>query len=145
MHVAQFLHSLVLGPHVEIIKARLPDGHRLRSLSGIAPPAARHHRLCKALLYTLHRRRWGPDLRFTHQQVKVFGHEHVTQHHEAMLLADLFENLQEQIAAPVRAQPALSLMAAARDVMQMPGSVVTLKACWHAGMLRTNLFRGCDG
>jgi len=66
MHVAQFLHSFALGPHIEIIKARLPYRHRPSfpedCLSVIAPPAPAHNPLRESLLHTLHGGRRVPNL-----------------------------------------------------------------------------------
>ncbi len=94
MDVSQLFDSLVLRPNVEIIEARLPDGHRFarRSLCRMALPAPWHRSLRESLFHTLHRGRRRSYLRLAHEQVKVLRHDHVSQHNEAMLFADFFEN-----------------------------------------------------
>ena len=59
------------------------------------------------------------------------GHPPPTTHHEPIPLADLFQNLPEQIAAASRGQPSLAAIAAAGEEVQMLVSVVALKALGH--------------
>ena len=95
MHVAQLFDSLVLRPNVEIIEARLPDGHRFtrRSLGWMALPAPWYHSLRESLFHTLHRGRRSSHLRLAHEQVEVLRHDHVSQHNDALcrLLREFLE------------------------------------------------------
>ena len=97
-----------------------------------------------ALFHTLHHRRGIPHLGFAYQQMKMLGHHYVAQHHEAMLLAHLFQNLHGQIALLVRSEPRFSLIGAS-DVVQLAGSVLSPEAFWQLAMLRANASGRCDG
>ena len=92
MHVAQLLHPLMLGPHVEIIEACLPNVQRLgglRRTPGMAPLPARprHNPLRVELLNQLHHFGWISHLRFTDQEMDVIGHDYVADYDETAALA----------------------------------------------------------
>jgi hypothetical protein len=95
-------------------------------LDGVAPSVPWHHTLSEALFHALHRGGRISQLGFTHEQVKVFRHDYVSQHHEAMLLAHFLENVQKQIAAPLGVEPGPSLITTASDEVQIAGAVVSL-------------------
>jgi hypothetical protein len=65
----------------------------------------------------------------------MLWHYHVTEHYEPMLVPHFLENPQEQIALLICTKPTFSLITAARDVVQVPASVVSLQALWHLAML----------
>jgi hypothetical protein len=144
MHVAQLFHSLLLRPHIEIIKPRLPDWLRFRRPAlriAFRPALPSHYSLRIPLFHTLHHARRITHLRLAHQQMKVLGHHHITKHHEPLLLSDLFENLQEQITALLVAEPRLSPVATAGDVVQISRTVITPQAAGHSPILGVNLGR----
>jgi len=61
------------------------------------------------LLYQLHHFGWILLLRFADQQMKVLGHDNVSQHHETTALARFFQDAQEQIATTSGIQPRYSV------------------------------------
>src|SRR5580692_4389032 len=137
MHVAQLLDSLALRPNVEVVEAWLPDGHGVRlperSLGGIAATAPGDDALGKALFHTLHGGGRISHLRLAHEQMKVLGHDDVSEHHEAMLAADFFQTVQEQITALCSVEPRLSFIATASDDVEIAGAVVALETLGHEG------------
>jgi hypothetical protein len=71
MHVAQLLHSLVLGPHVEVIEARLAGGPCLGGRSGLGgPPAPCKKRKERGTPEPLFDRVWCPG---PHVRVRLFA------------------------------------------------------------------------
>jgi hypothetical protein len=149
MHIPQLLRSFTLRVNIKIVEAWLPHWHGsgllMQTLILLVASATWHNSLGKTLLHALHYRGRISDLRLAHQQVEMLWHYHVTQYHEAMLVPHLFENPQEQIALPICAEPALSLVTAASNVMQVSASVVSLEPLWHLAMLRGKTSEGCDG
>ena len=155
----QFFDSLTLRPNIEIVKARLPEGHwfwilvsrPLQKAQGAghpwttALPVPWHNSLRKPLLNTLHRGRRCPHLRLTHEQVKVLRHHDVSQHNKAMLFAHFFKNVQKQITAVIGVEPTLSLIATAGDEVKISGTVVTPQTLGHERRLNPVRPERCDG
>lgn len=104
MHVFEFLHPLGFGPDYEVVEARHPDVSGVRRFP---PQAAMRRRLFaalseqtsrEALFQYLHDSRRISTLRFADQQMEMCGHDDVTDDHEVVAAANLFESLQEQAA-----------------------------------------------
>ena len=70
-------------------------------------------------------------LRFANQQMNVLRHDHIADHHEAIPLPDLFQDLQKQIAATSRSQPRLPVIATASEKVEMLVPVIAFEACGH--------------
>jgi len=68
----------------------------------------------------------------------VLGHDDVSDNHEAIPLADLFEDLEEQVAAPGGAEQWLAAITTARDKVKVSGTVVTRKAPGHGRRLESD-------
>ena len=64
-------------------------------------------------------------LRLTDQQMKVFGHDHISHDHKLIALPCLLEYLEKQIAPPRRAQQAPPTITTASDEMEISGGIVT--------------------
>jgi hypothetical protein len=151
MHIAKFLHSLALGPHHEVVKATLPDMGLLR----VSLPQTR---LCRTVFLTLgpqklsrktlledlqNYRRVGA-LGFSDEQVDVFGHDDVSNHHEVVTAANLFEGLEEQISSGLCVEERTSLVTAESDEMQISGAVVSSETVGHSVMVGAGRSMGCD-
>ena len=63
--------------------------------------------------------------------MKVFGHDHVTQHHEAITLPYLVQNSKKQVTAARMAEDRLAAVTAAGDEMQVLGAVESVQALGH--------------
>jgi hypothetical protein len=53
------------------------------------------------------------------EQVKVFGHDHVSQDDKAITHPRLFQHVQEEIAPPRAVEPTMPLITAASDEVQV--------------------------
>src|SRR2546430_8399849 len=105
MHIAQLLNALLLAVDVEVIEAALPEvrfefWRPQRLLRGSAKfPLAGEQATCDATLEGMHHPRWIAAPGLTHQQMKMFGHDHVAEDAKAVILADLLQDQQERIPA----------------------------------------------
>jgi hypothetical protein len=63
--------------------------------------------------------------------MKVLGHDDVTDNDELIVLADLFEDSQKQIATPLCAKQGLATITTASDEMQVSGAVIASEAPGH--------------
>ncbi len=70
--------------------------------------------------------------------MNVLGHNHVTNHHEAVASAHLFHNFEKQIATPWRAEESASLIATGRKEVKISGAVVTMQSCRHPNLYHRN-------
>jgi hypothetical protein len=95
-------------------------------LGWVAAPVPWHHTLSEALFHALHGGGRISQLGFAHEQVKVFGHDDVSEHDEAMLLAHFFEALQKQISPLRDIEPGPSFITTAGDEVEIAGAVVSL-------------------
>jgi hypothetical protein len=67
--------------------------------------------------------------------MKVFGHDHISHHHELIALPPLLEYVEKQIASPRRAQQAPSTITTARDEMEISGGIVAFQARGQMGRI----------
>ena len=111
MHVVQFFDSFFQTPNVEVIKAELPEaagqlGRRFEAEPELACrrslPAAQAAR--NALLERLHDGRGRSFGRLADEQVHVLGHHHEAHQSEAVTLAHLGQNLNDNIFGARRAE-----------------------------------------
>ena len=65
------------------------------------------------------------------EQMNVVGHHDVADHHKLVALADLLENLQEQIALARAGQPGLAMITATGEKVEIVVAGVALEACGH--------------
>jgi hypothetical protein len=63
--------------------------------------------------------------------MEVFRHHHITENHETVALANLFENHEKQVAAAGRPEPGLPLVTAACDEVQITSAAVSLQILGH--------------
>ena len=98
VHVVQLLHLLVQTPHVEVIKALLPDMVKTHiQQTGLTGNATK---LCQnasreAELHSLHDGRRISLLRFAEEQMNVLRHDHITHHHKLIPATNALQNRQE--------------------------------------------------
>jgi hypothetical protein len=137
VHVAQLLNPLVLAPDIEIVEARLPEMQVFellpqQALSGDAAASAlSQYPAGKALLQYLQDRGGRAHLRFADEQMKTFGHDHVTDHHKAVVLASLLQDFEEKIAAARTRQPRTSAVTTASDKVQVASAIIALETPGH--------------
>src|SRR5271157_222292 len=148
MNVAQLLDPLARAPHIEVIETLLPDRgrdtSRQRRLCQRPLAPALVHLTREALLDHLHHNRGVALLRLTHQQVEVFGHDHVAVDYKLVLLPRLFQYPQKQIAAPSAAQLRLAAIATAGDEVQVMAAVEALQSRGHDRRITVYPRFGCD-
>ena len=122
----------MFGPHVEIVKACLPNVHRLMLL-GFAPLPARprHNPLRVELLNQLHYWGWISDLRFADQEMKVIRHYYVAEYNETIALPYFFQDGYEQIATWRCAELRNAVVTTAGYKVGLPGAVIALEAFGH--------------
>jgi hypothetical protein len=70
-----------------------------------------------------------------HHQVKVFGHDDVSEDHETVTYTHLLENLQQQIATARRIQQRQAAIATAGDEVGVLSAVVTMQTAGHENAL----------
>ena len=70
-------------------------------------------------------------MRFAGEQVKVFRHDDVSQNHDPVAEAHLFEHLKEKIAVPDGGEERLPLETATRNEVEVTGAVVAMKRPRH--------------
>src|SRR5690242_838864 len=133
MHVAQFLHALLLRPRVVVVKAAVPD---LTLLKRIGPELARsylraepgQYLVRKALFQDFHHYRGIASIRLGHEEMEVLRHDHVADHDETVILAGALQNLQKQTAAIRLGQERPPLITTAGDEVEVSPTVVTPEA-----------------
>src|SRR5438105_14751653 len=111
-----------MAPDVEIVVARLPE--RLGRPQG--KPS------CHALLQRLHSLCQRATFRFTHQQMHMFGHDHVTVDAELILLAHPFQRGEERTACDRTHQIRFPTIATKREEMDTMTLLDALQSPWHA-------------
>src|SRR5260370_4100623 len=150
MHVTQLLYALALGPHVEIVEARLPNVHRTgipeRTLT-VSPLTAGQAEdpLRVQLLYQLHHFGRVSFLGFTDQKMKVLWHDDVAEDYETIALANFFQDAHEPIATGLRVQPGCSVVTTTGYEVQSSGAVVSPEALGHEERVNAKPRERCDG
>ena len=76
--------------------------------------------------------------------MKVFRHNHVSDNDELISTADLFENLEEQVAA-FRGEVRTAAIATAGNEMQMSGLVTAMQVARHGARVVPSGPVVCDG
>ena len=137
MHVPQLFQSLLRGPNIEVVETGLPECS-LRGifseetvLPRVPPLSLRQQSARRALLQHLHHRRRSSDLWLRQEQVHVFRHDNIPDHHEPVALARLFQNREEAVAAARGIQKRQSPVARAGDKVQVMSAVRTMQATGH--------------
>ena len=87
--------------------------------------------MCETLLHYLHDGRRCSRLRFPDQQVKVLGHDYVTDDPEAILLSRFFQDFQKPVELGRASQIWPARMTATGNEMEVSVAVVTMKAVGH--------------
>ena len=106
-------------------------------MRGIAALALGAEKLSgKALLQHLQDNGGISALRLCEQKVDMLGHNHVSDDHEAVTTADLFEDLEKQIAPWFGVEQRTTLVTTEGDEVQIAGAVVSSEAIGHIAMLR---------
>jgi len=109
MHIPQLLDVLFCRPYVEVVEACLPEcpAWRLRgkqiALARVPALALRQQRSRRALLQHLHYGRRIRHLGLGQKKVDVFGHDNESDQGEAVAVAHLAEQLDEDISRADRA------------------------------------------
>jgi hypothetical protein len=122
MDIAQLLNALVLAADVIVVEPPLPNVRRRGSVDAVRT-ANGQHPTRKAELQSLHDDRRITLFRFAEQKMKVFRHDYVTQHYEAVTLSHVFQNSEKKIAALFASQQSLSAIATAGDEVQVSATV----------------------
>lgn len=86
MDVLQFLHVLGCAPHIEIVKAQLPE------LRSVMPDRTR-----TALFQYLHCKRRRAEFGFIDQEMNVLRHDHITDDDKAIPVSNLFEDFEKTV------------------------------------------------
>ena len=133
MHVPQLLYFLLVRPNVEVVKPSLPERRPCRSLpKQVRLPsvhlALRQQSPCRAMFHHLHSGRRRSHLGFADQQMNMFWHDHVSDNHKPIPLANLFQNFQKPVAFPGFTKQGFSSVARTRDKVQVMSAVETLQA-----------------
>src|SRR5579864_4303421 len=136
MHVAQLLNPLLPGPHIEIIKACLPERPACflaewHSLLRVSAFSFWQQSLRTALLQHLHHCGGRAYLRFRDQQMNVLRHYHIADHNKAVTLARLFKRGQEVISGSCCAQQGPALMARVSDKVQVMRTISAMQSTGH--------------
>jgi hypothetical protein len=109
VHVFQLLDPLVLTPHIEVVVAILPE-----RLAWLLAKLTRSD-----LLQHLQHHGEIALLGFTHKQVNVLGHDHITVNVKPLPLPHRFQNLLEQIESCRSAQQWSATIATEGDEMEV--------------------------
>ena len=120
MDVLEFLHVLGRAPHIEIIKAQLPE------LRAVMPDRPR-----TALFQHLHRQRRRAKFGFIDQKVNVLRHDHITDDDKAIPAANLFQDFEKPVTNRRLSQERLSPITTEGNEMEVSVTVVTLKMGTH--------------
>ena len=91
----------------------------------------RSHLTRHALLQHLHDGRDGSTYRFTDQQVKVLGHDHIAGNNEIVFAPDFFKNLEEEISSSRRFQELSATIATACNEMEFTATMKSLQPFGH--------------
>ncbi|HEX4074620.1 MAG TPA: hypothetical protein VHX49_04395 [Candidatus Acidoferrales bacterium] len=97
-----------------------------------APPHASPRRAGDALFQHLHHRRRSADARLADEQVNMFGHHAVAEQREVVSVSDVAQDIEEEGTRCLGAQQRQAMVAAARDEVQVAGTVAAFKAMFHA-------------
>jgi hypothetical protein len=89
----------------------------------------------KALLHNLHHHGEVGVLRFANQQVKMLGHDYITDYHKLIPLPGLFQYLDKQVAPPRCSKQRTSPVKAASDEVEVAPCIVAFQTGWHAGRI----------
>ena len=143
MDVVELLYVLPLCCDVEIMTPRLPECARqiiskqcqlvFRLALFVASPER------DPLFQNLHNNRWVLDLRFTNQQMNVFGHDNVTCHHELIFLSGFFQDFQEKVTSRRGVQKGQSPIAGAGNEMPVALAVDAYQSFRHRLILYPTL------
>ena len=132
MDVAQLFDALLLAPHVEIVKSRLPETC-WQALAANESGLLRIPRLRAAeqtprhgLFDSLDGHRKVLLLRLANQQMDMFRHGHISEDEQFVLRADVLQETEEKVPAPCRSQQRQTTIAAERDEMEVAQSVVSV-------------------
>jgi hypothetical protein len=119
MDIAQLFDVFALAPHVESSGCPRVRVRSLDASLGECTNVTVVEQLRIALL-------WLAD-----QEMKMFGHHHIPNHHELVASTGLFEYLEKQVAPPRRPQDRSPTMTAAGDEMLMSRVAVTFEPGRH--------------
>ncbi len=146
VHVVQLLDKLLLTPHVEIVKTRLPELRQkivslakrqaellpVRFLPSFSPEVPRD-----ALFQDLHHSRRRNIWRLADQEVHVLGHDDVTREFEMITIAYFSENFDKGVFGPHLGKERQAAVAAAGDEMQMLEPVAAAQSFGHEGRTKS--------
>jgi hypothetical protein len=151
MHVLQFFFHLLRTPHIEIVKPPLPE-----SRPTVPVPRKRQGQLSKRrsprlpaqgpgnfLFQNLQRFRWRNFLGFTHQQVNVFRHHHISNNVKSVPRTHFIEYLYKAIARPPRSKKRTSPITTEGHEVKIAQSVITPQRVAHRRKTRTLKTAGC--
>jgi hypothetical protein len=144
VHVVELFHSLFQTPHVEVVKAALPETRQrigavckgqFQLCGGCSLFVAQAPR--DALFQNLNHGGRCCFTRFADEQMDVLRHDDITYQGEAVTVSHLAQNMDENISGANRAQKGQSSITSERDEMQMTASVVANEFVGH-GTERTS-------
>lgn len=156
VHVFQFLKHLLLAPHIEIvdrsavthdIDPSLPETGKFRT----SFPESKLH-LCRHLpsvfgtqfsrhpqFQNVHNRRRRSALRFSHQEMHVLRHNHISHDQKPIFRPNLIQDPQENIPRAGRTeQRKPSVTAEGKEVKIFP-SIIAFQILWHERKKRPHL------
>jgi len=122
MQIPEFLNSLAIAPHIEVIVARVPKVAGTLRRQFIGDDLLQHlDYYCQAAPF------W-----FAHQQMNMFRHYHVSDHQKAVPAAHSFEGVFKSIARFRSSQQRRSPIATEGDEVQITGLLKSHKPMRHA-------------
>jgi len=132
---ARYAPQLALAPDIEVVETRLPElVRRLPKLLlvGSAPPLPlAQHAPGESQLQRQHDGRGRAALRFADEQIKVFGHDYVSQNYDSVAAPHGFEHGKENVAVTDGGEERLPLETTTGNKMKIAGAVVAMKQPRH--------------
>jgi hypothetical protein len=131
VHILEFLDPLLVSPHVEVIKAVLPEVYELRFQLTTRMPHLFEATSCNAKFQRGQHPGGIATFGFAHEEMKVFGHNNITHHDKVVTSTYLFQ-VRHEFISPFRSrQVGKSVVATTSNEVEMKGTVVTLEAAGH--------------
>ena len=120
MDVLQFLHVLGCAPHIEVVKAQLPE------LRSVMPDCTR-----TAPFQYLHCERRRAEFGFIDQKMNVLRNDDMTDNHKPVPAPNLFQDFEELVTNRRPSEQWLSPITAEGDEMEVSVTVVAREMGTH--------------
>jgi hypothetical protein len=124
MHVAQLLDAFFRAAYIEVVETLLPDRARAH--------AAAVKQLRESLFHHFHHHRRISHLRLGYQKMEMFGHYHVADYDEAILLPGALQDTQKQVTAFAAVKLRTAPITTAGYEVQVVPTIPALQTSRHA-------------